>query len=396
MLKAKGVKKSKFNKFNNHKLLIASALFASLFSLNYVFTYNKAEEKTILAAQTKKFVYPTLYSDKHITQNATESNPQFSNIAFVEKDNLLANVISTVKNNPGNLDGATESGTWLWTPVLDITPEYAEKIISESVKLGVKNIYLSIDSYLDIYIMPDVEEKRVKRKKFDETVNNFISLANKNGITVDAEAGWRNWAEDGNTYKALATINYANKYNKEHQNKFRSFQYDVEPYLLDNYKKDKEKVLKNYLNLIDQSVSFLNNSDLSLSVVIPEFYDGKYEETPEFVYKGKLGFTTEHLLSILDRRAGSKIIIMSYRNWSKGEDGSIDISRNEISSANKHKTKIVIAQETGEVEPSYITFHNTSKRYYRNQTKELASAFTGDKSFGGLATHYINAFIELK
>jgi hypothetical protein len=165
---------------------------------------------------------------------------------------------------------------------------------------------------------------------------------------------------------------------------------------LDEYKENKSVVLKNFLKLVNQTVTMLNNKDLELTVVIPEFYDGSNGETPNFSFNGKSGYTTDHLLSILDRREGSKVIVMSYRNFTKGIDGSIDISKDEINSANEHKTKIIIAQETGDVEPPYITFHNTNKKYFNNQKNELDKAFMLDKSYGGVAIHYINAFMDLK
>lgn len=378
-------------------VLLSLLLLTSLGSVVYIkYPGSASKKETSSSISTRKNFYPSQYSDTHITQNATVSDPKFKNIAFVD-NSMLANAISSLQDNSFTVKtGGLEAGTWLWTPILQITPAYQKSIISAAVKYGIKNIYLSIDSYLDIYIMPDGEEKTKKRKDFDTIIEKFITEANRNGITVDAEAGWRNWAEDGNTYKALATINYTNKFNKTHAAKFRGFQYDVEPYLLDSYEENKATVLKNYLSLIDSSVSLLNKSDLQISVVIPEFYDGTHGDTPSFSYNGKTGYAIDHLLSILDRRAGSTIIVMSYRNFSKGSDGSIDISTDEISSANKHRTKIIVAQETGDVEPAYITFHNTNKKYFNKQKNELGAAFSLDKSYGGIAIHYINAFIELK
>lgn len=391
-------KSKKLKQKNNYRYItIAFIALVSITSLSYLSL--KKENYTITTSVTNKpktTVYPTLYSDKNITKTAVEADKRFSNITFVEKESMLANAISIVNRTSVLRDKEYEKGTWLWTPIPQLTNKYTDTIVSGALKNGIKNIYLSIDSYLDIYIMPDGEEKLAKRAEFDKKIENFITKANNNGITVDAEAGWRNWAEDGNTYKALATLNYALKFNKEHNVKFRGFQYDVEPYLLDEYKENKGKVLKNFLNLVNQTVIMLNNKDLELTVVIPEFYDGSNGETPKFSYNGKNGYATEHLLSILDRRESSKIIVMSYRNFTKGIDGSIDISKDEINSANEHNTKIIIAQETGDVEPPYITFHNTNKKYFNNQKNELDKAFMLDKSYGGVAIHYINAFIDLK
>ena len=87
---------------------------------------------------------------------------------------------------------------------------------------------------------------------------------------------------------------------------------------------------------------------------------------------------------------------MSYRNRTAGLNGSIEISRNEIETANKFRSKIVIAQETSEVEPAYITFFNTSKSLYDSEINLLQNRFRGEKSYGGIATHYINSVLELK
>ncbi len=380
------------------KRVILPIVIAGLIIVSYsAYSKNSKESGSILSSSTRKMVYPVQYSDKHITQNAIESNPNFSNIAFVSTDSMLANTVSTITKSDYALKSeGMEVGTWLWTPILDQDTKYRELIISEAVKNGIKNIYLSIDSYLNIYVMPDGDAKTAKRADFDKNVEEFIKLANKNGITVDAEAGWRNWAEDGNVYKAYATINYASKFNKTHNVKFRGFQYDVEPYLLESYEDNKALVLKNFLKMVDDSVTFLNKSDLQLSVVIPEFYDGTNSDTPKFLYKGVMGYAVDHLLNILDRRNGSSIIVMSYRNFSKGIDGSIDISTNEVDSANKHKTRVIVAQETGDVEPPYITFFNTNKKYFNKQTLEIKKAFNLDAGFGGIAVHYINAYMDLK
>ncbi len=377
-------------------ILVGFLLLSSVSSVIYL-NQRKNVSGNVLSSFTRKMIYPTQLSDKQITRNAIESNPKFNQIAFAETDKMLANAVSTLIK-PGNSSEPTplEMGTWLWTPVLNQDEAYRNKIISNAVKNGIRNIYVSIDSYLDIYIMPDGKEKDAKKARFDKNIEDFIRAANKQGISVDAEAGWRNWAEEGHVYKALATLSYANKFNKTHDAKFRGFQYDVEPYLLDSYQENKELVLKNFLKLIDNSVSFLNNSDLEISVAIPEFYDGTNNDTPSFYYKGRTGYTIDHLLYVLDRRPNSKVLVMSYRNFSKGLDGSIDISSNEIDSANKHNTKIIIAQETGNVQPPYITFYNTNKKRFNREKSEIEKTFSLDKSYGGIAIHYINAFMDLK
>ncbi len=115
----------------------------------------------ITTEENTTLIYPIQYSDTHITKNATETNPEFKHIAFAENTSSnLANIVSILKKSPQNNNSALpERGTWLWTPILEITPKYRNSIIEGAKVAGVRNIYLSIDSYLDIYVMPDGEEK---------------------------------------------------------------------------------------------------------------------------------------------------------------------------------------------------------------------------------------------
>lgn len=346
------------------------------------------------------------YSDSHITPNAVATNPQFKNIAFEAVptpsifSNQMAAVVRAIKSFTTSEaeKRQKEYGSWVWTPIMDMSPEYMESTLSEAKANGVNAIYLSVDTYLDVFVMPKGAERENQKKIFSDKLENFIISANKKGITVDAEAGWRNWAEGENIYKAFAVVNFVKDFNTTHQSQFRGFQYDVEPYLLDSYNKDKASVLANFVKLVDQTQNFMSTSTLQFSVAIPDFYDEKDAMTPKFSYNGNKGYTFKHLLNILDKRPDSSIIIMSYRNFADGSDGTIGISKNEMQTAvgGGYNTKIIIAQETGDVPPPYISFYTTSKEYFNEQTGKINTAFASYSNFGGLAVHYVNAFLALK
>lgn len=393
----------KLNELRHKKIPIISILAVAVclgIIVNLRFYIQKPIEPitaAVIQTEKKKVIYPAQYSDTNITLNAVKSNPALKNITFSSNGSMMANSISAITPDRNLVEtNAAENGTWLWTPISQITEDYAQTVISGAQRNGIKNIYISIDPYLDIYAMPSGQDKEKRKTEFADTLEMFIAMAHKNNITVDAEAGWRNWSEDGNTYKAFAVINFAIEFNKTHKEKFRGFQYDVEPYLLSEYQENKSLVLTNFLDLIGSSLDQLNNSDLQFSVVIPEFYDGSNSEIAEFYYKGKTGTAFDHLLKILERRAQSKIIIMSYRNFSLGDDSSVELSETEVSKADDFHTKIIVAQETGDVLPPYITFYKTDKKYYEKQVALIEKAFFGDKSFGGIATHYVNSYLDLK
>jgi len=341
--------------------------------------------------------YPSQYSDRHITANAVISDPRFRNSMTIPRESLLTNVFSSLQRQNSEIGGKpVERGTWLWTPLLDITPEYREFIIAGAKENGIRTIYLSIDSYLDIFAMEEGPEKQVKEQAYDEALQAFVREAHKAGLSVDAEAGWRNWSEPGHEYKAFAVLRYAMKYNRTHEEKLRGFQYDIEPYMLPSFEEDKKSILRNFVSLVSKVVKELEDSDLELSVVIPEFYDGGGELTPKFLHGLRYGYAYDHLLNALERRPGSTIIIMAYRRVALGENGSIQISRDEMTAAAPYQTKVVIAQETGDDLAPHVTFHGTSREYYDEQTGLIEKAFEKEKSYGGLATHYINMFLTLK
>lgn len=348
-------------------------------------------------AELPQAFYPAQYSDTHITQNAIRADSRFSEVTMLDRASLLASVFSALESqSPAPLSTERERGTWLWTPLLEITPEYRRSILAGAKEAGIRNMYLSIDSYLDIYVMPEGPEKEAKLKAFDEALVAFIADAKAYGMTVDAEGGWRNWAQEGHLYKPFAVLEYAITFNETHDEKLRGFQYDVEPYLLDEYQDDRKGVLADFLDLIGQSLVRLSGSDLLFTVVIPDFYDGRQNITPEFFYGWRYGHTLDHLLSLLERRPGSILTVMSYRNRSIGDDGSIAISRDEIIRANRFKTKVVLAQETGEVAPASYSFYNSSRAQLMQELDLLDKAFSGEKSYQGLAIHYVNALMALR
>lgn len=348
----------------------------------------------------------SVFSDQNINLSAIETNLEFKDIAFApvksSKSYLFQNQIAavakairlfTIKSLIGK-----ENGMWIWTPIAGQSGEYMDSIIAGAKNNGVNVIYLSIDSYLDIFVMPKSEERERQKAAFEQKIEDFISKAEAQNIEVDAEAGWRNWAQKNNTYKAFAVANFVKNFNESHEYKFRGFQYDVEPYLLPEYKKDPVPVLKDFLTLVEETGQFFEGSDLKFSVVIPDFYDSKDEMTPEFVYNDKKDSVFGHLLRILDEQPNNSIIVMSYRAFAQGFDGSIEISSNEMQTAKKssYRTKIIIAQETGDVEPNYITFHRTSKNYLFREIGKIDTAFGSHPNYGGIAIHYANTFLALK
>ncbi len=389
------------------KKVLKVALLVIIIVLIIFFFFLQKENPSPVAHTNTIDQHLSTYLDTHITLTAQATDPHFKNLAFAVPEHnqynfsQLATAVRAVKYVLKYFSFKTETdeyGTWLWTPIPEITPTYAKNILDQAQRNHINALYLSLDSYLDIFALPDSPAKTSREKAFAATLDNFIGEAHKRGIAVDAEGGWRNWAEPGNEYKALTVVRFVKIFNASHTNTFRGFQYDVEPYLLEKYKTAPEDVLENFVALVDKTEAFIGADPLRFTVVVPAFYDAEDKLTPAISYNGTEASVFEHLLTILDRRDESSVIVMSYRNFAKGSDGSIEISSNELTTATKgfHDTKVILAQETGNFSPSYITFYDTNMKYFGEQTTALSTAFNNNLNFGGLAIHYANSFAALK
>lgn len=307
-------------------------------------------------------------------------------------------VVPPIIVSPPVVPSSQTYGSWVWTSPEEISETYLSTILNGAKNNSINTLYITIDHYLTIDALPEGASKEAQKAAFTAALASFITRANALGISVDAEAGWRDWAEDPTFAKARKIIAYAKVFNQTHAPQIHALQYDVEPYLLPRYETNKADVLGKFVSLIDMTKQELGNDTLAFSIVIPHFYDNRQAWTPSITYNGITQDTFSHLLSILDTRPNSSIILMSYRNYAQGQNGSIEISETEVTQASTgiHGTKVIVAQETGNVEPSYVTFYNLPKSTYLSEIQKIKNVFSNKSGFGGIAVHYIDPFLVLR
>ena len=90
------------------------------------------------------------------------------------------------------------------------------------------------------------------------------------------------------------------KFSRLPRESYDGIQLDVEPYLLDDFSKDRERVLRRYLDLLDSAAHWSHRHGVPLSVVIPFWFDN-------LRYAGK-----SFLPQVLQRV--DEIVLMSYRS----------------------------------------------------------------------------------
>ncbi len=276
-----------------------------------------------------------------------------------------------------------EYGIWVWDSPLSMSSQKMDTIIVKTKATGINVIYLTID---DVLTTKD-------KARFTKALAAFVQKANAQGIAVDAVAGARDWAKPANRWKGYTVIDYVKEYNKTNP-KLRGFQYDVEPYLLPEYEGNKAPVLNDFVAFIDASATLLSGSGVRFAVVIPHFYDSTQAWTPKTTLNGVSDYTYTHLLRILNRNPNSTIIVMAYRNYFEGEGGIREIVTPEIEQAGS--TKVIVAQETGNVEPDFVTFYGHTKNDLFAALTTIQTTFKNKAGFGGVAVHYFDPFVNLR
>lgn len=280
-----------------------------------------------------------------------------------------------------------ENGIWLWEPLSDSSLSQQEKMLDRIKEVGFTSVYQTVDDYLETS----------SKSAYSKKLSLFIAAAHARGIVVDVEGGWRDWAEPENRSKGFALIDFVTEYNIKYPDaKIRALQYDVEPYLLSEYEDNKEEILTDFVAFIDESSTRMQKTDAKFSVVIPHFYDSAQQWTPRVEYDGRTEHTFTHLLRSLERKKGNTIILMSYRNFFEGKDGVEGLSSPEIREARGFSTKIIVAQETGDVSPEYVTYYGKSMAEYTAGLETIVTQFSGSKGFGGVATHYYDSYFNLE
>jgi hypothetical protein len=274
------------------------------------------------------------------------------------------NIPQLVASAWGKIFEKKEFGIWVWDPVTKMTESYAQEVISVSKKNGFNVIYLTVDDYLNILDIKDNAERQKQSDNYMKALSIFVSSAKQAGIQVDAVGGAKDWSLKENRWKGYALIDFVKQYNEKYPNaKVRNLQYDVEPYLLSDYDGDKQTILKDYVEFIDESAKRMQGVQAGFAIVIPHFYDKEQNWTPEFTYNGVSGYTFDHLLRVLAQKDNTEILLMAYRNFFSEPNGTKQISEEELKETQSggYSTKIIIAQETGNVSPAYVTFHDYPK-----------------------------------
>ncbi|HEX5429903.1 MAG TPA: hypothetical protein VFX17_02360 [Patescibacteria group bacterium] len=322
---------------------------------------------------------------------------------------ILGGAFNHMSNQQPKILGATfpaenyEISAYFWESSDYFSNQNLDEFLNFTQSQGINSIYLSVDEYVDITEIKNVNSRNEKLSTYDNYLNNFLTEAGRNGIKVYALSGNKDWASKDLNYIPKMITDYVISYNNNptHNIKFAGLNFDIEPYSLNNFDTQKVKILTDYLNLASWMVDRIKNStqnNLSLGFSVPYWFDNENGTVPDFVWsdngKKAVGY---HLMDILNKLQNSFLSIMDYRNFTGGMDGSIQHAEDEIRYAdvNAKNVKIIIAQETTKQDIAKTSFYGKSRTELKLAAVDISNYFVKDPSFGGIAIHQLLSYKSL-
>lgn len=293
---------------------------------------------------------------------------------------------------PGAVFAETSSGhdkaMWAWFPNEDINSQDArEELVTFANEKRINVIYMNIGARgSDPYIEMHPEQYR-----------KFIKLAHENDIQVYALDGASEWAKEENYDIPISRMHEVFKYNRtvNEEEQFDGIQFDIEPYLLDEWDNPDQRVqlIEEYLTVLkilnNQANAYSQSHDFEFMIAMPFWFDGdKYLTNHKDVTKP----LSDHVMDTV-----SNVAIMAYRDFAEGRDSITYHTKHEMQYAAESGTKVVMGVETQYLEPyEKVSFFEEGEAYMNEQLGIVDQLYADEPGYGGIAIHKYQSYQTMK
>jgi hypothetical protein len=269
----------------------------------------------------------------------------------------------TPRRNEGRL------GTWVWRKQAVLDPRERQTLLEFAHEKGVTELYVAVaDEY--------------------ETPEGFAALADlvRRAATSQVELLWvcgdPSWALSAHHARALAVVKWAVRVNTLLQGQalppIRALQFDVEPYLLPEWRASPEIVAPEYASLLAKIRDATHAAGLELWLDIPFWFPQKvFQDMP---------------LGRLAVRSSDGIVVMAYRNTVAE---IADKATSLLHEPEARARSVVVALETSCSEPPATTMCGASGATLDSALDELRVRLGGSDAFAGLAVHHYEVWRDL-
>lgn len=273
---------------------------------------------------------------------------------------LLVVMILAGLHTPVYGENAAKKATWIWQT--NLIQDGGEELLGFSREEGINLIYLQVD-----------------RQMSSDTYEAFIRRAHEAQIAVHALGGDPGWALTEHADDMLGLADWVNDYNGKVTDdaRFDGIHLDIEPYVLNHWDTDHEKIIASWEQNVNMFLSRLSGSGLELGIDIPFWFDS---------YTLANGQNLDEWLI----RTFDHVTIMAYRNEVESEHGILNLTRNELELADRLGKHVMIGVNTKEMPgESHTSFYGQSKEQMNRKLDHLSSVLGSYASFAGIAIHDI-------
>jgi hypothetical protein len=291
-----------------------------------------------------------------------------------------------------------------WYRVSQVNAKVSEQSLSSLRTDGFKTVYADVGEYLEVADQPDSRAQRTRLAQLKSDLKRFVARASNQGFAVHAIAGGPDWTDMSRRYLGPMLVQLVADYNGSvaSNERLQGVQLDIEPYVDPSFFDDVDTSLKDYLwtlkGIVDkyrQVRTQAGNGGLRLGFAIPFWFDGVPEAPAvRFPPEGRSAPAAFHLIDMLHDLSEAYVVVMAYRNFALGADGSIEHAWREFDYARASEAVcgIVVGQEFGRVYPEKVSFWWAGRAAFRQAAEDIAEEYGGYAQFRGLSVNDLSTY----
>jgi hypothetical protein len=271
---------------------------------------------------------------------------------------------------------------------------------------GFTTVYADFGEYIE------AADEGLTLDQLGSDLQHFVAYASSLGFEVHAVGGGPNWIDEDLRYLATMLVELVGDYNTDatSEERLRGVQFDIEPQADPAFQvpANRPAMLRAWLTTLQSVIATYRgvqeqdgNSGLRLGIAIPFWFDDEPEAAPWVVFPESDEDTPAkpaafHLFDMLVDLPNAYVVVLSYRNFTGGLDGSIAHAQDEFIYARDHDAQfgIVVGQEFTNVRPEKVTFWCRGRAVFRQAAAEITDFFGDDyPQFRGLSVNDMDAYL---
>jgi hypothetical protein len=272
---------------------------------------------------------------------------------------------------------------------------------------GFRTVYLELGDWVDAADRPrDDPDRQRQLDVIRYHLRRYVAAASGYGLAVQATGGGPGWTGELG-YLGQLLVKLVGDYNATvtAKERLQGVQLDIEPYVEGGWHDDTQTSLSRYLKTVWGVVTTYRRQlarpasrGLQLGFAVPFWFDGEGDAPGAVAFNGATKPAARHLVDMLRNLPGAYLVIMSYRNFTGSDDGSIAHARNELWYAHKIKARcgLLVGQQYGLVSPEYITFNGHRRRTFRRAAAQITAAFQRYPQFRGLTVDDVDSYMAAR